>query len=122
MRLIHEDIFKAPDYDDRQNDVPVLVNLELTAQPLRKLPDLAGEVVELLFLSERAMTIDHVLLELATRKMGFPRILRFSLPTEQDLTEEKRNPSVREPSRWLTYDRFDNFLRGAGSDIARIVL
>ena len=41
--------FQTADDDDRQDDVLILVGLELAAQPLGGLPDLAGEVVELGF-------------------------------------------------------------------------
>ena len=37
---------QPPDDDDRQDDALVLVGLELAAQPLGGLPDVAGEVVE----------------------------------------------------------------------------
>ena len=42
------------DDDDRQDDALVLVGLELAAQPLGGLPDVAGEVVELGFVERES--------------------------------------------------------------------
>ena len=43
---LDEDALQTPDDDYGQDDVLVLVGLELTAQPLGRLPDVAGKVVK----------------------------------------------------------------------------